>query len=236
MVARCPGTSRVAKFGRIPRRRHAHVRVQGGSTGNTRHYPPPATQDEALPAVVALDGEGSHSASHAGHSVIALLFPWNIAGCGSEAGPEASAPGRGCCRQRASPAMPATFPVRFPGMVGGIFRRGSRNDRGIPLECARAPPGAAAARHACVDRTRPPPSREHPRADRRRRRSTVACPTPPRAPPRARPPAPRAAPARARPRPGSRPSTPCPAARPAGQRRPAGSARAATATPPGRPS
>jgi hypothetical protein len=56
LVARCPGTSRVAKFGRIPRRRHAHVRVPGGSTRNTRHYLPPATQDEAVPAVVGLDG------------------------------------------------------------------------------------------------------------------------------------------------------------------------------------
>lgn len=51
--------------------------------------------------------------------------------------------------------MPATFPVRFPGMVGGIFRRGSRNDLGIPWECARRV-GALAA-----SLLRRPPDRAH---------------------------------------------------------------------------
>jgi hypothetical protein len=52
---------------------------------------------------------------------------------------EASALGQGRGRQRASPATPALFPLRFPGMVGGTFRRGSMNDLGIPWECADLP-------------------------------------------------------------------------------------------------
>lgn len=57
---------------------------------------------------------GGHSASHAGHSVIPGLFPWNIPSRGSAARRGASAPGRGCRLRRASPAMPATFPCASP--------------------------------------------------------------------------------------------------------------------------